>query len=86
MISHLFKNGEKLLTITEAANALGLPAWKLRTAVRNHLIPSYTLLNSRRYVLVSEVLRSMREESLGTLSSEGNEHVQLINNEAQHGA
>lgn len=47
---------ELLLLIKEAAETLGLPYWKLNRAVRQNLVPSYTLLNSRRYVRVSEVL------------------------------
>lgn len=60
MTDLLFRNGEKLLTIPEAANVIGVPAWKLRAAVRENHIPSYNIFNKRSYVLVSEVLGIMR--------------------------
>jgi hypothetical protein len=56
MPPHTYPPPEPLLAIKEAAAQLGLPYWKLNRAVRQSLIPSYTLLNSRRYVRVSEVL------------------------------
>ena len=43
-------------TIQEAAQLLNLHTWKMRRAVKTGLIPSYTLLNSRRLVRLSEVL------------------------------
>ncbi len=54
------EQAEKLLTIKEAAVHLGLPYWKLNRACQQGLIPSYSLLNSRKLVRVSEVLRSIR--------------------------
>lgn len=51
---------EKLLTIKEAANQLGLPYWKLNRAVQQELVPSYSLLNSRKLVRISEVLNSIK--------------------------
>lgn len=47
---------EPLFTIYEAAVALGLHTWKLRRAIKAGLLPSYTLLNSRRLVRLSEVI------------------------------
>ncbi len=47
---------ERLLTIYQAADALGLHRWKVRRAVTAGLIPSYRLLNSRRLVRLSEVV------------------------------
>jgi hypothetical protein len=51
---------EKLITVQEAAEAIGFPVWKLRRAVKAGLIPSYSLLNSRRYVKLSEVAAAIQ--------------------------
>ncbi len=56
---------ERLLPIADAAAALGLHTWKLRRAVKAGLVPSYTLLNSRRLVRLSEVV-AVIEASRGT--------------------
>ncbi len=47
---------EKLVTMQAAAEALGLPTWKVRRAVKAGIVPSYSLVNGRRLVRVSEVL------------------------------
>jgi hypothetical protein len=47
---------EQLRTVKQAAADLGLPYFKLNRAVKNGLIPHYSLYNSRRLVRVSEVL------------------------------
>jgi excisionase family DNA binding protein len=47
---------EKLITIKEAANVLGLPTWKLCRAAQRGLIPTYAVLTSRRLVKLSEVI------------------------------
>lgn len=51
---------EKLLTVKEAAKQLGVPYWKLNRAVQQRLIPSYSLLNRRKLVRLSEILNSIR--------------------------
>jgi excisionase family DNA binding protein len=56
---------EKLITVKAAANALGLPDWKLRRACQSGEIPSYTLLNSRRLVKLSEVLAAIEASRQG---------------------
>ena len=50
---------EKLYTIQEAAVLLNIYAWRIRRAVKNGLVPSYCLLNSRRLVRLSEVIAAM---------------------------
>ena len=50
---------EKLHTIQEAAVLLNIYAWKIRRAVKQGLVPSYSLLNSRRLVRLSEVIAAM---------------------------
>lgn len=47
---------EKLMLISEAADAVGAKHWQLRRAVKRGLIPSYNPFNSRRLVKLSEVL------------------------------
>lgn len=47
---------EKLMLISEAADAVGAKPWQLDRAVRRGLIPSYTPFNSRRLVKLSEVV------------------------------
>jgi len=47
---------ERLLTINEAAEAIGCHVWQLRRAVRRGDIPSFTPFNSRKLVKLSEVV------------------------------
>ena len=47
---------EPFLTVKDAAAALGIHGWKLARAVRNGTVPSYTFLNRRRLVRLSEVI------------------------------
>jgi hypothetical protein len=56
-LANVSAQAEPLLTIKEAARILNLPTWKLGRAVRRGLVQSYCLLNSRRLVRISEVVR-----------------------------
>jgi excisionase family DNA binding protein len=56
---------EKFLTIAEAAEAIGVEAWKLRRAAKQGAFPSYTLLNSRRLVKLSEVMAAIEASRQG---------------------
>jgi hypothetical protein len=47
---------EPLRSIKEAAAEIGLPYFKLARAVKNRLVPSYTIYNARRLVRVSEII------------------------------
>ncbi len=47
---------EKLITIQNAAEALGVYAWALRRAIKSGSIPSYSPFNSRKLVRLSEVV------------------------------
>jgi excisionase family DNA binding protein len=51
---------EKLLSIKEAAKQLGIPYWKLNRAVQLGLIPSYSVLNTRKLVRLSEIINAIR--------------------------
>jgi hypothetical protein len=64
----LARTPERLLTMREAAEALGLPYFKIQRSVRLGLLPSYRLLNSRRYVKVHDILERMAEEDHSTTS------------------
>lgn len=50
---------QNLLTFKEAAQALGIPYFKIQRAARLGLIPTYALLNSRKYVKVRDILERM---------------------------
>ena len=50
---------EKLNTLKVAADALGVPVWKLNRAAKQNLFPTYRLLNSRRLVKLSEVVAAI---------------------------
>lgn len=47
---------EPLVSLKQAAEALGLPYFKVQRAARDGIIPTYFVYNSRRLVRVSEVL------------------------------
>jgi hypothetical protein len=56
---------EKLVPVKDAAEALGLPTWKLRRAAKQGAFPTYTLLNSRRLVRLSEVIAAIEASRQG---------------------
>jgi hypothetical protein len=56
---------EKLITIKSAADALGIPAWKLSRAAAQGVFPTYRLLNSRRLVKLSEVTAAIENSRQG---------------------
>jgi hypothetical protein len=56
---------EKLITLKEAADTLGLPSWKLRRAAKGGLFPIYTLLNTRLLVKLSEVVAAIEATRQG---------------------
>ena len=56
---------EPLITIKEAAEALGLPTWKLRRAAKQGMIPTYRILNSRKLVKLSEVVAEIETTRQG---------------------
>lgn len=53
------KEQEKLLTLKQAAEAMGIPYRPLLDAANAGQVPCYRLGQSRRMVFVSEVLASM---------------------------
>ena len=61
-------SAERFITIDEAAEILGIPAWKLRRAVKGGLIRTYRILNQRRSLRLSEVLKTIEA------SAEGGDH------------
>ena len=59
---------EQLLTLKAAAEKLGLPLFKLRRAAASGLIPTYSLLNGRKLVRVSEVIAVVERSRSGPLN------------------
>jgi len=65
---------ERPHTIKEAAALLGLPTWKLQRAVGKGLVPSYTFLNRRKLVRLSEVdgvIKQSRHGCIATTTASG---------------
>ena len=48
---------EHNLTMKQAAYKVGIPYWKIQRAAKSGLLPTYQLLNSRRYVRISDIER-----------------------------
>jgi hypothetical protein len=47
---------EKLLTYKAAADALGLPYYKIQRAARTGIFPTYHVFNGRRLLKLSDVI------------------------------
>jgi hypothetical protein len=56
---------EKLYTLLNAAYRLGLPAFKLRRAAKRGLFPTYSLLNGRKLVRLSEIITAIETSRTG---------------------
>jgi hypothetical protein len=56
---------EKLMTLKAAAEALGLPTWKLGRAAKLGVFPTYSVLNSRRLVKLGEVIAAIEASQGG---------------------
>ena len=54
---------EQLRTFKDAADSLGIPYFKIQRAARQGLIPTYSLLNSRKYVKLCDILEKMSPHS-----------------------
>jgi hypothetical protein len=50
---------DQLRTLKDAATVLRLPYFKVQRAARAGIIPTYRLLNSRRYVKLRDILELM---------------------------
>uniref|UniRef100_UPI0035E3E23C helix-turn-helix domain-containing protein n=1 Tax=Methylobacterium sp. B34 TaxID=95563 RepID=UPI0035E3E23C len=50
---------QQFLTVPQAAQACGIPAYKIRRAVKLGTLPSYGMLDRRRYVLVADIRAAM---------------------------
>lgn len=49
----------RLLTYKDAAAKLNIPYFKIQRAACSGLIPTYSILNSRKYVKLSDILKAM---------------------------
>jgi hypothetical protein len=58
---------EPLITLKLAADALGLPYFKVQRAARAGMIPTYTVYNSRRLVRLSEIVATIARTRQGGL-------------------
>lgn len=52
-------NPDRLLTFRAAADALNIPYFKIQRAARSGLIPTYSNLNSRKYVKLGDIHQAM---------------------------
>lgn len=57
--SPLFDDLDQLRTFKDAAAALRIPYFKIQRAARAGIIPTYSLLNKRRYVKLRDILNLM---------------------------
>ncbi len=55
----------RLVTLRDAADLLGIPYFKVQRAARAGLVPTYALYNSRRLVIVEELLEVIRASRQG---------------------
>lgn len=55
----LFDDLDQLRTYRDAAAALRIPYFKVQRAARAGIIPTYSILNSRRYVKLRDILDLM---------------------------
>ena len=55
----------RLVTMAQAADALGVAYWQVQRAVRRGDIPSYSPFNSRRLVRLSEVVEFINASRQG---------------------
>jgi hypothetical protein len=62
---HSPQRPELLIPVKAAAAALGLPTWKLSRAAKRGIFPTYSLLNSRRLVKLSEVIVAIEASRQG---------------------
>jgi len=54
-----FAEHDKLRTFRAASEELNIPYFKIQRAARSGIIPTYSLLNSRKYVKLSDILKAM---------------------------
>lgn len=55
MQENLEKPLGRLITYKQAAEAFGLPYFKIQRAAARGLIPTYSILNGRRYVKICDI-------------------------------
>ena len=59
-VSSIDTSDERFYTLRAAAQALGLPYYKLQRATKAGLVPTYSLLNARRYVKLPDIIEATR--------------------------
>jgi predicted site-specific integrase-resolvase len=53
---------EPFRTVKQAAAITSIPTWKIYRALKVGDIPTYKLLNSRRYVKISDIQRASEQK------------------------
>lgn len=56
---------ERMLSLKEAAELLGVHLWALRRAVKAGKIPAYAPFNGRKLVRLSEVIAAIEASKIG---------------------
>lgn len=59
LIHNAISDPDQLYTYRDAAKRLGIPYFKIQRAARLGIIPTYSILNSRKYVKLSDILKAM---------------------------
>ncbi|WP_054144601.1 hypothetical protein [Bosea sp. AAP35] len=49
------KRTDRLITYKQAAEAIGLPYFKIQRAAARGVIPTYSILNGRKYVKLRDI-------------------------------
>lgn len=65
MVKLLNSSTERLFSIPQAANQLGVPVSSLRRAVKAGYIPTHTIFNSRKRVRLSEIIAVIEAQKVG---------------------
>ncbi len=58
-------NAERLLTLKEVAQTLGLPVFKVVRAAKRGVFPTYTFFNKRKLARLSEVVAAIERSRSG---------------------
>ena len=59
---------QRFWTVPQAAEATGIPSYKIRRAVKLGVIPSYGVLDGRRYVRINDIYAVMARRTEATSS------------------
>ncbi len=60
-----FSTVERMLTLQQAAEELGVHTWALRRAIKSGTIPAYAPFNGRKLVRLSEIVAAIDASKIG---------------------